>query len=461
MLFTQYYLDCLSQASYLIADDTTKRAVLVDPRRDITEYLTDARARGLSIEGVINTHFHADFLAGHLEVAAATGAWIGYGQAAETEYPIRKLADGERIPLGDVTLEIMETPGHTPESISVLVYEHADDTVPYGVMTGDALFIGDVGRPDLLASFGVTADELGRMLYDSVQHKLMGLPDEVRVFPAHGAGSACGKNLSTERQSTIGEQRRTNYACAPMSQEQFLALVTGGQPSAPGYFSYDAVLNRKARELFDHARAARPLDPAEFLAARTSGAVVIDTRDPHEFATGHLRDAINIPADGRFAETAGSVVAPDRAILVVAPQDREEEIVVRLARIGFDNVTGYLRDPEHTFLDMISELTRASRLTATELRQALDQPEPPTVLDVRNIGEREQGAIEGSLHIPLAELPRRLDEVPTDRPIVTHCAGGYRSSVAASLLRATGRPDVSDLLGGFAAWQAATHAATA
>ncbi|MFJ8582551.1 rhodanese-like domain-containing protein [Micromonospora sp. NPDC093277] len=457
MLFTQYYLDCLSQASYLIGDDTTKRAVLVDPRRDIDEYLADAQARGLTIEGVVNTHFHADFLAGHLEVAAATGAWIGYGQRAETEYPSRKLHDGERIGLGDVTLEIMETPGHTPESISILVYERADDAVPYGVMTGDALFIGDVGRPDLLASLGVTADELGRMLYDSVQRKLMGLPDEVRVFPAHGAGSACGKNLSTERQSTIGEQRRTNYACTPMSQEQFLALVTGGQPAAPGYFAFDAVLNRKARELFDHSRAPRPLGAADFAAARADGAVVIDARDPQEFAAGHLRGAINIPADGRFAETAGSVVAPDRAVLVVAPQDREEEIVVRLARIGFDRVVGYLREPEAAFLEMVADLARASRLTASELRAALDTAEPPVVLDVRNNGEREHGAVAGSLHVPIAELTRRIEEVPTDRPVVVHCAGGYRSSVAASVLRNAGRADVSDLLGGYGAWQAMLH----
>ncbi|MEU7935391.1 rhodanese-like domain-containing protein [Micromonospora echinofusca] len=458
MLFTQYYLDCLSQASYLIADESTGRAVLVDPRRDIDEYLADARAHGLTIDGVINTHFHADFLAGHLEVAAATGAWIGYGQRAETEYPSRKLIDGERISLGDVTLEIMETPGHTPESISVLVYEHADDAVPYGVLTGDALFIGDVGRPDLLASFGVTADELGAMLYDSVQRKLMGLPDEVRVFPAHGAGSACGKNLSTERQSTIGEQRRTNYACAPMSQERFLALVTGGQPAAPGYFAFDAVLNRKARELFDHTKPARPLDAVEFAQARADGAVVVDARDPQEFATGHLRGAINIPADGRFAETAGSVVAPDRKVLVVAPQDREEEIVVRLARIGFDHVVGYLREPENAFLEMVGEMTRASRITPTELRGALDGAEAPLVLDVRNAGEREEGAVAESLHIPLAELTRRVDEVPTDRPVVVHCAGGYRSSVAASLLRNAGLADVSDLLGGYGAWQA-LHAA--
>ncbi|SCG45062.1 Glyoxylase, beta-lactamase superfamily II [Micromonospora echinaurantiaca] len=453
MLFTQYYLDCLSQASYLVADDTTGRAVLVDPRRDIDEYLTDARAHGLTIEGVVNTHFHADFLAGHLEVAAATGAWIGYGHRAETEYPSRKLHDGDRISLGDVTLEIMETPGHTPESISILVYERADDAVPYGVLTGDALFIGDVGRPDLLASLGVTADELGRMLYDSVQRKLMGLPDEVRVFPAHGAGSACGKNLSTERQSTIGEQRRTNYACAPMGEEQFLALVTGGQPAAPGYFAFDAVLNRKARELFDHSKAPRPLSAAEFAGARAEGAVVIDARDPQEFAAGHVRGAINVPADGRFAETAGSVVAPDRRVLVVAPQDREEEIVVRLARIGFDQVVGYLREPEGAFLEMVADMARASRLTASDLHTALDTPEPPVVLDVRTAGEREQGAVDGSLHIPVAELPRRLDEVPTDRPVVVHCAGGYRSSVAASLLRTAGRTDVSDLLGGYGAWQ--------
>ncbi|HEX6970144.1 MAG TPA: MBL fold metallo-hydrolase [Micromonosporaceae bacterium] len=455
MLFTQYYLDCLSQASYLIGDETSGQAVVVDPRRDISEYLADAEAHGLTIVGVINTHFHADFLAGHLELAAATGAWIGYGWRADAEYPIRKLTDGERISLGDVTLQIMETPGHTPESISILVYEHATDTVPYGVLTGDALFIGDVGRPDLLASFGVTAEELGQMLYDSVHNKLMALPDEVRVFPAHGAGSACGKNLSTERQSTIGEQRRTNYACAPMSQEEFLALVTAGQPAAPKYFAYDAVLNRKNHELFDEGIVPRPLTAEEFLAARAEGAVVVDARDPQEFAAGHVRGAVNVPADGRFAETAGAVVKPDERVLVVAPQDREDEIVTRLARIGFDQVVGYLREPEAAFLGMVAEMGRASRLTATDLREALSRPEPPVVVDVRNIGEREQGAIEGSLHIPLAELPGRIDEVPTDRPIVVHCAGGYRSSVAASLLRRAGRADVSDLLGGYGAWRMA------
>jgi hydroxyacylglutathione hydrolase len=461
MFFAQYYLDCLSQASYLIADESTGRAVVVDPRRDVSEYLADAQARGFTIEGVINTHFHADFIAGHLELAARTGAWIGYGQRAEADYPIRKLADGERISLGDVTLEIMETPGHTPESISILVYEHATDEVAYGVLTGDALFIGDVGRPDLLASLGVTADELGRMLYDSVQHKLMRLPDPVRVFPAHGAGSACGKNLSTERSSTIGEQRATNYACAPMDQERFLEIVTAGQPAAPAYFGYDAVLNRREHALFDAAATPQPLTPAEFLARRATGAVVVDARDPQEYALGHLRGAVNVPADGRFAETAGSVVTPGREVLVIAPQDREEEVVIRLARIGFDNVGGYLREPEQAFLQMIDQLTPASRVTVTQLAAALDGERPPVVLDVRNAGERDSGAIDGALHIPLAELPRRITEVPTDRPVVVHCAGGYRSSVAASLLRADGHPDVSDLLGGYQAWRAAQVPAVA
>ncbi|RSM99075.1 MBL fold metallo-hydrolase [Nonomuraea sp. WAC 01424] len=453
MFFTQYYLDCLSQASYMIADERTGRAVVVDPRRDVSEYLADARAHGFTVVGVVNTHFHADFVAGHLEMADNTGAWIGYGRRAETEYPIRKLADGERISLGDVTLEIMETPGHTPESISVLVYERAGDPVPYGVLTGDALFIGDVGRPDLLASVGVTSGELGAMLYDSVQNKLMGLADEVRVFPAHGAGSACGKNLSTERQSTIGEQRATNYACAPMDRDTFVALVTAGQPAAPGYFAYDAELNRKDRARYDASAAPRPLALAEFTGLRAAGTVVVDARDPQDFAAGHLRGAVNVPADGRFAEQAGTVLDPAAELVVLAPQDREEEVVTRLARIGFDRVAGYLRNPEDALRRLADEVAPASRLTAAQLRAALAGDTPPVVVDVRTDGEREaNGFIGSAVHIPLSELPARSGELPADRPLVLHCAGGHRSSIAASLLRHRGFRDVSDVLGGYAAW---------
>ncbi|MGW2250189.1 rhodanese-like domain-containing protein [Kitasatospora sp. NPDC001660] len=457
MYFAQFYLDCLSQASYLIADESTGRAVVVDPRRDVDEYVADAEARGFTVEAVINTHFHADFLAGHLELADRTGAWIGYGHRAETEYPIRHLTDGERISLGDVTLQIMETPGHTPESISILVYEHATDESPYGVLTGDALFVGDVGRPDLLASAGVTAEDLGAMLYDSVHHKLMALPDQVRVFPAHGAGSACGKNLSTEKQSTIGTQRLTNYACQPMDQDAFVRIVTAGQSATPAYFGHDAALNRQDHPLLDRTNAARPLCPESFKEVRTAGAVVLDARSPQDFGAGHVRGAINVPVDGRFAEQAGTVLTPDSTIAIIAPQDREDEVVTRLARIGFDHIAGYLRNPGNALPALADEVTAASRLTADQLRTALAGEQPPTVLDVRTCGERETGFIEGSLHIALAELPRRLNEIPTDRPLVVHCASGHRSSIAASLLRHHGHTDVSDLLGGYNAWHTLTH----
>ncbi|MFH7334236.1 rhodanese-like domain-containing protein [Streptomyces sp. KHY 26] len=456
MYFAQHYLDCLSQAAYVIGDPTSGKAVVIDPRRDVDEYVADAEAHGFTVEAVINTHFHADFLAGHLELAQRTGAWIGYGQHAVTEYPIRKLSDGERISLGEVTLQILETPGHTPESISILVFEKPDDTVPYGVLTGDALFIGDVGRPDLLASAGVTAEELGAMLYDSVHRKLMSLPDDVRVFPAHGAGSACGKNLSTELQSTIGMQRLTNYACQPMDQDTFVRLVTAGQPAAPGYFSYDADLNRRNRDLFQTHEDAPALQPAEFTRLRTEGATVLDTRDQFEFAAGHLAGSVNVPLDGRFAEQAGSVLTPQDDILIIAPEGRAEETVTRLARIGFDRVHGYAADPEQLFHAHPDQIRQAARLTAETLREQLASPQPPLVLDVRNCGERDEGrSIEGALHIPLAELAKRLDEVPAEGPLVVHCAGGHRSSIAASLIRHNGRTDVYDLLGGYGAWETA------
>ncbi|HET7280225.1 MAG TPA: rhodanese-like domain-containing protein [Dermatophilaceae bacterium] len=454
MKFTQYYLECLSQASYLIGDETTGRAVVVDPRRDIEDYLADAEAQGLTIVGVINTHFHADFVSGHLELARETGAWIGYGRAAQADFPIKHLAEGDRIVLGEVALQVMETPGHTPESISVLVYEHADDDVAYGVLTGDALFIGDVGRPDLLASVGVTAEQLGRMLYDSVQHKLMGLPDSVRVFPAHGAGSACGKNLSTERQSTIGEQRRFNYACQPMTEEQFLAVVTEGQPSAPGYFIFNATLNKQERGLRALDTSIRDLSDAEVESAIAGGAVVHDAREPQDFAVAHLRGAVNVPANGRMAETVGMVFSPDQRVVVIAPEGHEQEVATRFARIGYDQVLGYIAEPEAYFLRHQNDVVQSSRLTVTQAEDAVGTPDVQ-VVDVRNAGELAVGVIAGSRHIPLAELTRRAEELDPARPVLLYCAGGWRSSVASSLLGAKGFADTSDLLGGFGAWERA------
>ena len=454
MIFTQFYLDCLSQASYLVADETSGQAVVVDPRRDVAGYLDEARTRGLQIVGIVNTHFHADFVSGHLELARETGAWIGYGAAAVTDFPVRHLADGERISLGDVTIEVMATPGHTPESISVLVFEHDDDDVAYGVLTGDALFIGDVGRPDLLASVGVTADELGRMLYDSVQHKLMGLPDAVRVFPAHGAGSACGKNLSTERQSTIGEQRALNYACQPMSEADFLDVVTAGQSPAPAYFIYNATLNKQARGLRDVDATVPALDDAGVEAALARGARIHDARDVQEYATGHLRGSVNVPADGRMAETVGMVFAPEDEIVVIAPDGQEQEVATRFARIGFDHVVGYVADPEAYLLSHQDDVVRASRLLVDEADRAVRRDDVQ-VVDIRNTGELESGGLPGAVHIPLAELAHRSSELDPARPVLVYCAGGWRSSVAASLLRAQGYADVSDVLGGFGAWDRA------
>lgn len=454
MYFAQHYLDCLSQASYVVGDSASGQAVVIDPRRDVQVYLDDAAEHGLRIVGVINTHFHADFVSGHLELAEATGAWIGYGDAARPDFDFRPLADGERIVLGDVVLEIMATPGHTPESISVLVYEHADDPVPYGVLTGDALFIGDVGRPDLLASVGVSAEDLGRQLYDSIQHRLMGLPDPVRVFPAHGAGSACGKNLSTEKQSTIGEQRADNYACQPMSEAEFVAVVTEGQPAAPAYFIYNATLNKQERPARDLRAAVPALDDAAVQAALDAGAVLLDTREALEFNAGHIRGAISVPADGRLAETVGSVISPSTQIVLMAPEDYEQEAAIRLARIGFDAVVGYVPDPAAYLLRHEGQVTQGSRLTPRQAGEAMARGDVQ-VVDIRNPGEVASGMREGARHIPLPQLAARAGELDADAPVLLYCAGGWRSSVAASLLRSRGFADVSDILGGYAALTAA------
>ena len=451
MILTQYYLSCLSHGSYLIADETTGRAVVVDPRRDVSEYLADATAQGLQIVGVINTHVHADFVAGHLELAAATGAWIGYGAVAapKAEFEVRPLRHGDHISLGEVDLEILETPGHTWESISVLVREHGPDDTPHAVLTGDSMFIGAVGRPDLVVSDGSTAEDLAQAMYRTVHEVLLALPDETVVYPAHGAGSACGKNLSNELDSTIGAQRRTNVFVQPMDEDAFVDMVTTGQPAAPEYFSTDAALNLKNRDLLEPGEDLAPLSPADVRAALAAGATIIDTRSPERFAAGHLRGSINVGIDGRFAETCGMVVQEDDELVVVGDLDRVDEAGLRLSRIGFDRTLGHLVEPQESFVELADLVETSRRVTVDEMA---DLPDDTVILDVRNAGEREDGAIPGSVHVPLAEIARRHDELPTDRPVLVHCAGGWRSSVAASVLRSEGHREVSDLLGGYDAW---------
>lgn len=448
LAFRQYYLGCLSQASYLIGDRSTGRAVVVDPQRDVSEYLADAQAHGLRIERVLETHVHADFLSGHLELAAATGARIAYGSAAQVEFEIDRLDDGERLSLGEVELEIRHTPGHTPESICIVVRAAAGDEVPFGVLTGDTLFIGDVGRPDLLGANGWSADELARALFRSTREKLLTLPDATGVYPAHGAGSACGKNLSTETTSTVGEQRRTNYALAPMAEDAFVAAVCEGQSTAPAYFAYASVRNRQQRPTLDETRPVPAMSAAEALAAQADGAVLLDTRDPQDFATGHLRGSVNVGLGGRFAEMTGQVLAAGDDIVLVAEPGTETEARNRLARIGFDRVVGHLAGgaagvaPEH--------LTPASRLTAAQVTAA---PTGVQVIDVRGPGEvRVSGTVPGADLVPLPELVGRAARYDPAKPTIVFCAGGYRSSIAASALRARGFADVSDLIGGFGAW---------
>ena len=455
MKFIQYYLDCLSHASYLIADETTGRAVVVDPQRDVAEYLADAKEFGYTIELVIETHFHADFLSGHLELAKATGAQIVYSSVAETEFESMGVADGQIYSLGEVTLKFRHTPGHTPESLSIVVYEHAGDEVPYGVLTGDALFIGDVGRPDLLASIGFTREELADKLYDSLHTKLMTLPDATRVYPAHGAGSACGKNLSTDLWSTMGEQKATNYALRAPDKATFMELVTEGQPPAPSYFVYDAILNRKDRELLDETKMPEAMSYEQVRDAVKAGAVLVDGRNPEEFALGHLRGAINIGLEGRYAEFAGSVVPTDVDIVLFTEPGQELEGKTRLARIGFDRVIGYLERPFEAMLDHQDEVQVASRLTAKAFDARAAELADLQIVDVRNPGEVAAGMIPDAVSIPVGQLPARLGELDPAKPTVVYCAGGYRSSVAASLLRAHGFADVSDILGGYGAWDEA------
>src|SRR5258705_5930334 len=347
MILHQFYLNCLAHASYLVGDEQTRTAAVVDPQRDIDQYLAFAAQHGLRITRVFLTHLHADFIAGHLELRDRVGATIYLGAAARAEYPFIPLHDGDRIEIGRVRLQAIETPGHTPESVSIAVFDlDRSDTDPHAVLTGDTLLVGDVGRPDLRAALGWSATDLGAMLYDSLRTKLMALPDASLVYPAHGAGSLCGKALSKETFSTIGEQRRSNYALQPMSKTAFVELVTADQPDAPAYFTYDAVLNSKERPtLVDSlSRELSPVTLDHVLALQSVGAQVLDVRDPTEFAAAHLAGSINIGLGGQYATWAGTVLSHEKPIVVIADPGREHESAVRLGRIGFDHVVGYLKN---------------------------------------------------------------------------------------------------------------------
>ncbi|MGB6597082.1 MAG: MBL fold metallo-hydrolase [Candidatus Acidiferrum sp.] len=457
MIFKQFYLNCLAHASYLIGDERTCTAAVVDPQRDIDRYLEFAAENGLQIKHVILTHLHADFVAGHLELRDRVGAMIYLGAKAKAEYRFTPLGDGSTLEFGRVRLKALETPGHTPESISLLVYDlHKSETEPYSVLTGDTLFIGDVGRPDLRAALGWSATDLAALLFDSLQSKLLPLPDGSLVYPAHGAGSLCGRAISKETVSTIGEQRRLNYALQPMSKQAFIGLVTADQPDAPPYFVYDAVLNSKERPTLDEAlgRGLTPLELDAVLALQAEGAQILDTREPEEFGAAHLVGSINIGLGGQYATWAGTVLDHAHPIVIIAAPGRENESAIRLGRIGFDHVAGYLRNGLQSLEGRPELIAFTERLSAQFAAELMASSQPPVILDVRAPREREHKHIAGSLSTPLNHLSERVEELPKNRPLLVYCAGGYRSSIAASILQKHGFDQVSEIAGGMAAWEA-------
>ena len=447
MHFHQFYVGCLAHASYLIGDGG--EAIVVDPSRDIQMYLDEAEAHGLSITWVLETHLHADFVSGHRELAARTGATIGIGARAEAGYPHRALVEGDEIRLGSLIIKVIETPGHTPESLSFLIYERAGDDRPWGVLTGDTLFVGDVGRVDILSSL-LPVMELAGLMYDSLYQKLLLLPDETRVYPAHGAGSLCGRNLGKETWSTIGRERAMNSALQPRSRAAFIADVTRDVPETPRYYLHSRELNKSGPSL-DAERPMPPLvTPAEAAALARQGALILDTRSDEAFAAAHPVGALHVSLDGQFASWVGTLLRPEQPLLLIAEASRIEEAVVRLARVGYENVVGVFAGDMARWQAEALPTTAMTRLPVESWTDGGRK-----VLDVRRTREWNDFHLRGATHVPLAELPERLNELDRGAEWVVVCASGYRGSTAGSLLQRAGFGSVANGVGGINAWRAA------
>jgi hydroxyacylglutathione hydrolase len=459
MYFKQFYLGCLAQASYMIG--SKGEAAVVDPRRDVEAYLEEAEREKLTIRHVIETHLHADFVSGHRELAARTGAKIYFGAKAQARFECVSVREGDEIVLGDVTLRFLETPGHTPESLSILVIDREKSETPEAVLTGDTLFIGDVGRPDLLGS-KMSAQDLAEMLYDSLHEKLLKLPDTVAVYPAHGAGSLCGRNISSETSSTIGQQRRFNYALQPMAREDFVRMMTTDLPEAPAYFSRDVRLNREGPANLSELPDPPALAPDAVEAMRQAGAVILDTRPAAQFGTGHVPGSLNIGLGGQFASWAGSLIAPEKPIvLITEDEDHVAEARTRLARVGLENVGGYLAGGLLAWHESGRPVATTDQISVDELRHRIAQGEVAQLVDVRRPGEWQAGHIAQARHVPLNQLAERAAELDRAKPVTAICAGGYRSSIATSLLEQQGCARIVNVVGGMTAWNNARFEAVA
>jgi glyoxylase-like metal-dependent hydrolase (beta-lactamase superfamily II)/rhodanese-related sulfurtransferase len=449
--FQQFYLSCLAQASYLIGSDGV--AAVVDPQRDVDLYIEEAARRGLTIRHVIETHLHADFVSGHHELAARTGARIHLGARAGATYPHVDVKEGDEIRFGRCALRFLETPGHTPESISVLVTDLERGPEPFAVLTGDTLFIGDVGRPDLSKEH--TSKELAAMLYESLHGKLLTLPDATEVYPAHGAGSLCGRNMSSERRSTIGEQKAANYALRPMPKEAFVEMMTADLPERPEYFARDVEINRAGAAALDELPPVVGLEPREVARRQTLGAVVLDTRTAADFGAGHVPGSVQIGLSGQFASWAGTLLGLDQAIVLVAEgAEHAAEARTRLARVGIENVVGMLDGGLLAWEREGLPVETTPQISVDDLSHELASAEPPQLVDVRRPGEWTDAHVAGSSNRPLHSLMKNLEGLDRRRRVAVQCKSGYRSSVATSLLERAGFADVVNVIGGLDAWRA-------
>ncbi len=452
MYFEQFYLGCLAHASYMIGSEGL--AAVVDPQRDTGIYVEEAAKHGLRIAYVIETHLHADFVSGHQELAATTGAQIYLGHKAGAKFPHVAVHDGDRVEFGKCRLEFLETPGHTVEGVSVLITDLERSAEPFAVLTGDTLFIGDVGRPDLSGDF--TPQQLASMLYDSLQSKLLRLPDSVQVFPAHGAGSLCGRQMSSERSSTIGKEKATNYALRAKTREEFVDLLTSELPERPGYFALDVEINRSGAAPLESLAEIPAMEPSEVAQRQEAGAIVLDTRSGMEFGAAHIPGALQIGLVGQYASWAGILIGLDQELILVAEDDEKvRESRLRLARVGIEKVAGYLRDGMASWIAAGLPLQQVSQISVDELAKMAKELQ---IVDVRRPSEWDDGHVEGASLKPLNRLASALADLDRQRPTAVYCKGGYRSSIASSVLQRAGFEHVVNVVGGFDAWRAANLA---
>lgn len=446
MYVEQIYTDCLAEAAYYI--ESNGEAAIIDPLRETSPYTDLAEKRGARIKYVFETHFHADFVSGHIDLARKTGADIVYGPTANAAYDVTVAEDEQVFPLGDVQIKVLHTPGHTMESSCFLLVD--ENGKEHAVFTGDTLFIGDVGRPDLAVKTDLSREDLARYLYNSINEKLLKLDDDVIVYPGHGAGSQCGKSLSSEKQSTIGAQKQFNYALQVSSEEEFVQKVTEGLNTPPQYFPKNAVINKTGYDSIDEvmARGLTAFTPEEFAGKMgEQGVVVIDSRSADAYNAAHLEDSINIGLDGFFAVWVGTLIEDlNTPILIIANGSEVEATVLRFARVGYENVIGYLKGGISTWLDA-GKFTESTTVVSADDFKSIEGP--AGIIDVRNLAEYEDGHVEGSINIPLKDIAEQATSLDTSKPYYVYCKSGYRSSIACSMLKKAGVKDVTNVAGGY------------